>query len=133
MGLFREPLHQRWPVSDPVVGDPLQADMRGGAEQPLLQILSKPVIDSESDDQGGDARSNAQHRDPRDDPDEGLPPFGAEIAARNEEFEAHQELSAESDYGQYSGDAASVGDELGAESLLQLRIFHADHHGPGNN
>ncbi len=122
-----------------VVSDALQADVRSRAEQPLLQVLAKSVIDGESDDQGSDARSNSDDRDPRDDPDEGLPPFGAEIAARNEEFEAHEELqlsasaSTKSDYGQYSGDFASVGHELGAESLLQLRVFHADHHGTGHD
>ncbi len=51
--------------------------MRAGSDEALLQILAKPVIDGEGDDERGDSGGDSEHGDAGDDADEGLPPFRA--------------------------------------------------------
>ena len=107
MRLLRQPIHQSRPVPNPIIRDPLQTDMRSRPQQPLLQILPKPVIDGQSHDQRSHSRRHSNNRDARDDPNKRLPPLGAQIASRDEKFKAHEEafscqLSAFShDYGLY--------------------------------
>ena len=110
--------------------------MRRRAEKALLQILAESVVDGERDDERSYACGNSNDGDAGDDPDERLPPFGAQVARSDEEFESHEkqasdlglQASADSDHRQYSGDLALVGCELFSEPLLQLRIFHPNHH-----
>ena len=92
--LFGETVHERGPVFNAVVGDALQADVRCGAEQALLEVLAKSVGDGHGDDEGGDARGDSGDGDAGDDADEGLPSLGSQIPRRDEEFEAHGKLSA---------------------------------------
>ena len=91
MRLFGEPIHQRRPVLDAVVGNALQADVGSGAQQALLQVLAKAIGDRHRDYERGHARGNANDGNAGDDADEGLPSFGAQVAGRDEEFEAHEE------------------------------------------
>ena len=79
MRLFREPVKQRGPVLDAVVGDALQADVRGRAEQTLLQVLAEAVVDGERDNEGGDSRGHSQYGNCGDHTDEGLTAFGAQV------------------------------------------------------
>ena len=58
-------------------------------EQAVLQVLAKAVVDSKCNDEGSHARSDAQDGNDRDQADNGLAPFGAEVAGGDEEFEAH--------------------------------------------
>ena len=60
MRLLREPIHERGPVLDAVVGNALQADVGGGAQQALLQVLAKAVGDGHRDHERGDARRRLQ-------------------------------------------------------------------------
>ncbi len=96
MRLLRQPVHKCRPLFNSVVGNPLQADMRSRTQEPLLQILTKAVVDSQRHDQRRHARSNSDHGNAGDDADKRLPPFGAQIAGRNKKFEAHGERSAPS-------------------------------------
>src|SRR5258706_15412433 len=90
MRLFRQPIKQRRPIPDAVVGDPEQADVRRGSDEALLQILAKAVVDGERNDERGHTRSYPDNRDASNDPNKRLPPFGAQVAGRDEEFEAHE-------------------------------------------
>src|SRR5439155_12151478 len=80
-------------IFDAIVGNALQADVRCGAEKALLQVLAESVVDGEGDDQRGDSGSDSRDRDAGDDADERLTPFGAQVASRDEEFEAHRAFS----------------------------------------
>ena len=91
MGLFRQPVHERTPVADPVTLNAKQIDVRGGAEQAVLEILAKSIVDGERDDKRGHAGGDSGDGDAGDDANDGLAPFGAEVASGNEEFEAHKE------------------------------------------
>ena len=91
VGLVRQAVQERGPVLDAVVGDALQADVRRGTEQALLQVLAKSVGDGHGDDERGDSGGDSGDGDAGDDADEGLPSFGAQVAGRDEEFEAHGE------------------------------------------
>ncbi len=64
--------------------------MRGRAKEALLEVLAESVVDGESDDERGDAGSDADDRDAGDDPDESLAALGAEVTGCDEEFEAHE-------------------------------------------
>jgi hypothetical protein len=77
--------------------------MRSRPQQPLLKVLPKPVVDGESDDQRCDPGGNSCDRNASNDADKSLPPFGAQVSGRDEEFEAHEETisrqqSAKPDY-----------------------------------
>jgi hypothetical protein len=63
--------------------------VRSRSQKPLLQVLSKSVIDRERDNEGCDTSGNASDGNSSDDPNECLPPFGAQISGCDEEFEAH--------------------------------------------
>ena len=89
MRLFGKTFEQRRPIFDAVVGYAQQADMRGGSDEAILQILAKAVVDGECDDERSDARGYSDNRDAGDDADEGLPALGAQVAGRDEEFKAH--------------------------------------------
>src|ERR1700689_4951587 len=91
MRLFRKTIHERGPVFDAVVGDALQADVRRGAEQALLEVLAKSVGDGHGDHERGNAGGDAGDGDAGDDADEGLAALSAQVAGRDEEFEAHEE------------------------------------------
>ena len=93
MRLFGEAIEQWRPILDAVVGYPQQADVRGRSNEALLQILAKAVVDGERDDERSHARGYSDDRDAGDDADESLAAFGAQVAGRDEEFEAHEEAS----------------------------------------
>ncbi len=73
-----------------------------------MQVLAESVVDGEGDDEGGDSGGDSEDRDGSDDADESLAALGAEVAGRDEEFEAHEsscqlsalslQLSVKSDY-----------------------------------
>ena len=91
MRLLRQAVHQGRPVLDPIIRNALQADMRGRPQQPLLQVLPKPVVDGQRDDERSHPRRHPGDGNPRDDPNKRLPAFGAQVTSRDEEFEAHEE------------------------------------------
>jgi hypothetical protein len=66
------------------------SDVRRGAEQSLLEVLAKSVGDGHGDHERGDAGGDAGDGDAGDDADEGLSSFCAQVAGRDEEFEAHE-------------------------------------------
>ena len=90
MRLLREAVHERGPVLDAVVGNALQADVRRGTQQPLLQVLTKAVGDGHGDHQGGHACGDSGDGNTGNDADEGLAAFGAQVAGRDEKFEVHE-------------------------------------------
>src|SRR5579863_6766517 len=93
MLLFRKPLHQRRPILDAVIGDPLEANVRSRTEKTLLQILTESVVDGEGDDERSHSGGDSDDGDTGDDPDECLTALGAEIAGRDKEFESHEAFS----------------------------------------
>ena len=78
------------PILDPIALDPQQIDVRGRAEQPILKILAKSVIDRQCYDERSDACRNPGDRNPCNDADDSLTPFGAEITRGDKEFKAHE-------------------------------------------
>src|SRR6202035_3071186 len=89
MGLFGEAIEERRPVFDAVVGDAEEADVGGGSDEALLQVLAKAVVDGEGDDEGSHAGGYSDNRDAGDDADKRLAALGAQVAGRDEEFKAH--------------------------------------------
>src|ERR1700680_2554018 len=63
--------------------------MRSRAQQPILQILSESIIDGKSNDQRSHPGSDSSDRNPGDHADNGLAALCAEVASRDEQFEAH--------------------------------------------
>ena len=61
-----------------------------GSDEAILQILAKSVVDGQCDDERGYAGGYSGNRDAGDDADEGLAALGAQVAGRDEEFEAHE-------------------------------------------
>src|ERR1700722_4485215 len=104
---LRQPIHQRRPIAKAIVGNALQTDMRSRSQQPLLQVLTKSVVDRERYDERRHPRRHPSNGNSGDDTNKRLPPFGAQVAGRDEKFKAHAEafsrqLSAFSyDYGLY--------------------------------
>ncbi len=93
VGLVGEAVHERGPVVNAVIGDALQADVGSRTEQTLLEVLAKSVGDGHGDHERSHAGSDTGDGDAGDDADEGLAAFGAQVAGRDEEFEAHGEVS----------------------------------------
>ena len=89
-GCFVKLGQQRLPVADAVGFHAQQVDVRRRAEQAVLQVLAKAVVDGQRDDERGDAGRDSDDRDDGDDADDGLAAFGPEIARGNEEFELHR-------------------------------------------
>ena len=67
--------------------------MGGGADEALLQVLTKAIVDGERHDERSHARGYSDDRDAGDDADKRLSALGAEVAGRDEEFKAHAENS----------------------------------------
>ena len=96
--------------------------MRGRAQQPVLQVLAESVVDGERDDQRRHSGGDSGDGNAGDDANDRLAAFGAQVAGRDEEFEAHEEklsalsrqLSARFDY---SGGA----DRFGSEHRLLMQ------------
>src|SRR5579863_708663 len=86
--LFRQPVHERTPVADPVTLNAQQIDVRSRAEQAVLEILAKSIVDGESDDKRGDSGSHSGDGDASDYANDGLAPFGAQISGRNKKFKS---------------------------------------------
>ncbi len=87
--LFGEASEKRRPIFDAIVGDAEEADVGGGSDEALLQILAKAVVDGEGDDERGYAGGDPNDRNAGDDADEGLPSFCSQVSGCDEEFEAH--------------------------------------------
>ena len=51
MGLLLQAREQRLPVADAVAFNAQQIDVRGGTEQPVLQVLAESVVDGQRDDE----------------------------------------------------------------------------------
>jgi hypothetical protein len=101
--LFRKTFEERRPIFDAVISYAEQADVRGGSNEALLQVLAKSIVDGEGDDERGDAGGDSEDGDAGDDADESLASFGTQVAGRYEEFKAHEraissQLSVKSDY-----------------------------------
>jgi hypothetical protein len=70
--------------------------VRRRAEQTVLKILTKSIVDSERDDKRSNSSSDAGDGNPRNDANDGLAPFGPEVSRGDEEFEAHERSSQQS-------------------------------------
>ncbi len=79
--LLLQSREQRLPIANTIALHPQQVDVRRRTQQAVLQVLAKPVVDGQRDDQRRDARRHSNNRDHGDDPDDGLPPFGPQIRA----------------------------------------------------
>ena len=77
------------PILDAVTLHAQEIDVGSRPEQAVLQVLAKAVVDSQRNDERSHARSDAQNGNDRDQADNGLAPFGTEVAGGDEEFEAH--------------------------------------------
>ena len=82
VGHVAQAFEQRTPVANAVALDAHQLDMRGGAEEPVLQVAPHAVGDGESDDERGNAGGDAGDGDGGDHADDGLPPLGFQVARR---------------------------------------------------
>jgi hypothetical protein len=69
-----------------------QIDVRSRAEQAVLEVLAKSIVDGESDDKRGDSGSDSGDGDASDYANDGLAPFGAQISGRNKKFKSHRTL-----------------------------------------
>ena len=67
--------------------------MRGGAQEPFLQVAPHAVGDGKRHNQRSDPGRNAQHADRGNHPDHRLAPLGPEITRRNEQFKTHLALA----------------------------------------
>src|SRR5579863_7999898 len=77
------------PIRDPGVFYSHQADMRLRAEQTLLQVLAKSIVDGQRDNERCYAGCHADDGDSGDHADDGLSAFCAKITGGYEEFEGH--------------------------------------------
>ncbi len=89
--LLLQSREQRLPVANAVALHAQQIDVRGRAQQAVLQVLAKSVVDGQRDDERSHARGHSDDGDDGDDADDGLAPFGSQITRRYEEFELHSE------------------------------------------
>ncbi len=89
MGLLLQAREQCLPVADAVAFDTQQIDVRGGTEQPVLQVLTKSVVDGQRDDERSHASRHSNDGDDGDDADDSLSPLGPQVARGYEEFELH--------------------------------------------
>src|SRR6266853_1475000 len=64
--------------------------MRRRTQQPVLQVLTESIVDGKGNDERSDPGCNSGDRDAGDNADDSLAAFGAEVASRDEEFEAHK-------------------------------------------
>ena len=94
--LLVELREQRLPVANAVALDAQQVDVRGRAQQPVLQVLAEAVVDGQRDDERGHACSYSDDGDDGDDADDGLAPFGSQITRCYEELKLHPEKLGES-------------------------------------
>ena len=94
--LLLQARQQRLPVANAVAFHAQQIDVRGRAEQPVLQVLAESVVDGQRDDERSNASRDSDDGDYGDDANDGLPPFGPQVARRYEEFELHTERRSES-------------------------------------
>ena len=90
MGHVAQAIEQRTPVANAVGLDAHQLDVRGGAQQPVLQVAAHAVGDGESDDQRGHACGYAGDGDGGDHAHHGLPPLGFQVARRQKKFKSHR-------------------------------------------
>ena len=77
MRLVTQAIEQRGPVLDAVTLHAQQTDVRGRAEQTLLQVLAEAVIDRKRNDQRGYASGHSEDGDRGDHANERLPALGA--------------------------------------------------------
>ena len=127
--------------------------MRSRTQQPILQVLAKSIVDGEGHDQRSDSGRDSGDRNASDHANDGLASFSAEIAGRDEEFEAHRrsisfsrQLSADwiiatapsvrTSAGPYPGYDCRYGSPVlavfFAEPPLQFPILGSDHDGACN-
>ena len=79
MGRIAQPRQQGPPVADAVPSDPHQGNVRGRADEPLLQIAPHTIRDRQRDDQRSYARCNPNHGDRRDHSNDGLAPLRTQV------------------------------------------------------
>lgn len=89
MGLLLHLLQQGPPVANSVPLRTLQADVRRGCEQAILQVLAKAIGDGESNDERRDTGRHSDYGDRCDNAYNRLATFGAQVARGNEELEGH--------------------------------------------
>jgi len=68
--------------------------VRRRAEQLVLQVPLKPLIDREGNDQGSHSGGYSDYRNDRDYADDGLTAFGAQVAGSYKQFKLHAPPSA---------------------------------------
>ena len=64
--------------------------MRSRAQQPILQVLPKTIVDGQRNNQRSHARGHAHHGNHGHQAHYSLAPFGAKIASGDEEFKTHK-------------------------------------------
>ena len=81
---------EKWlPVPNTVILYTDQINVGGGTEQAVLQVLTKTIVDGESDHQRGNPGSDPSYGNTGDDADHGLPAFRPEISRSDKKFETH--------------------------------------------
>src|SRR3977135_1576096 len=124
--------------------------MRRRTQQPVLQVLTESIVDGKGNDERSDPGCNSGDRDAGDNADDSLAAFGAEVASRDEEFEAHKrsyqliqldsiiarrflEVSSGSYPGHDSRHPSLIIPVFLAESLLKFLFFQSDHDSAGDH
>ena len=80
---------QSTPLSNAIALRALQADVSGGCEQAVLQVLAKAVGDGEGDDTRRDSGGHSDDGDDGDHSNYGLTALGSQVPPRNEELKGH--------------------------------------------
>src|SRR5271165_2371123 len=87
--LFGKTFEERRPIFDAIVGDAEQADVRGGSDEALLQVLAKSIVNGEGDDERGDTGGDSEDGDAGDDADEGLTSLRTQISSCDKQLKPH--------------------------------------------
>ena len=64
--------------------------MRGRAQQTCLQVAPHAVGDGQRENERRHARRDAEHGDAGDQPNDGLPALGTQVAQGDERFKSHR-------------------------------------------
>src|ERR1051326_6778850 len=88
MRLLFQTRKQGLPIADSARVHALQVHMSYSAEKTILELLAKPVIDGQCNDERGHASPRADEGDDGDYADDGLAALGAQIPGRNKELES---------------------------------------------
>lgn len=109
--------------------------MGSRAQQAVLKVLPEAIVDGESNDERSHARRHSDDGNDRNQSDNRLAAFGAEIAGGDEEFETHRSAISRqlliwiigSSAGEYGWDVVFVLPVFLAKACLELPIFQSNH------